>query len=117
MAANKLSLAMTTVIWLLCCVASLADETSRTSETAVEDMFIRKFVTNTWSEIFVSEIIIKRRSNFIHIAGIISRSVLPRKIYFLQGYTEELLSRLLKRNVRMEVVSVTDEREMHFKWI
>ena len=80
-------------------------------------MLIRKFIAGTWHGIFVSEVIIKRRNNFIIISGIINRLQQARKIYFLQGYTEELLSQLLKRNVRMEVVSVNDRREMYFKWI
>lgn len=98
-------------------IANLHKETVRTAETTAEDIFIRKFVSGTWHNLFLSEIIIKRRQNMIMIAGIVSRGILPRKIYFLQGYTEELLSCLLKRPVKIELQTVEDRRDMIVKWI
>ncbi|KAK2586525.1 hypothetical protein KPH14_011417 [Odynerus spinipes] len=41
---------------------------NRPSETALEDMFIRRFITGTWHHLFLSEIIIKRQHNMIRIA-------------------------------------------------
>lgn len=66
---------------------------------------------------FVSEILIKRRANMIFIGGIVQRVVIPRKMYFLIGYTEEILSYILKCPVKLELQSVADRKEMIFKYI
>lgn len=89
----------------------------RPAEIAVEDVFIRKFVTGTWHNLFVSEVIIKRQHNIIRIAGIIQRTVSARKIYFLLGYTEELLSFWLQCPVKLELQTVADRKEVVFKYI
>uniref|UniRef100_A0A1B6CNS6 28S ribosomal protein S24, mitochondrial n=1 Tax=Clastoptera arizonana TaxID=38151 RepID=A0A1B6CNS6_9HEMI len=89
----------------------------RPAETAVEDEFIRRFVTGTWHNLFVSEIIIKRQHNLIRIAGIINRILLPRKIYFLIGYTEELLSYWLQCPVKLELQTVDHKKDVVFKYI
>lgn len=89
----------------------------RPAETAVEDLFIRKFVTGTWHSLFVSEVIIKRQHNIIRIAGIIRQAISPRKMYFLIGYTEELLSFWLQCPVKLELQTVTDKRDTIFKYI
>ncbi|XP_031348763.1 28S ribosomal protein S24, mitochondrial [Photinus pyralis] len=89
----------------------------RPSETAVEDVFIRKFVIGTWHALFVSEIIIKRQFNMIRIAGIIRQAVSPRKMYFLIGYTEELLSFWLQCPVKLELQTVADKKDVIFKYI
>ncbi|EEZ97275.1 small ribosomal subunit protein uS3m [Tribolium castaneum] len=89
----------------------------RSSETAIEDIFIRKFMTGTWHALFLSEIIIKRQHNIIRIAGIVRRSVSARKMYFLIGYTEELLSFWLQCPVKVELQTVADRRDVVFKYI
>ncbi|XP_044761902.1 28S ribosomal protein S24, mitochondrial [Coccinella septempunctata] len=89
----------------------------RASETAVEDVFIRKFMVGTWHALFVSEIIIKRQHNIIRIAGILRRSVSARKMYFLIGYTEELLSFWLQCPVKLELQTVNDKKDVVFKYI
>ncbi|CAG9853809.1 unnamed protein product [Phyllotreta striolata] len=89
----------------------------RSAETAVEDMFIRKFVTGTWHNLFASEVIIKRQHNIIRIAGIITRGLSPRKMYFLIGYTEELLGFWLQCPVKMELQTIADRKDIVFKYI
>lgn len=89
----------------------------RQSETLIEDMFIRKFMTGTWHRMFVSEILIKRRHNMVMVGGIVQRSVIPRKMYFLLGYTEEILSYVLKCPVKLELQSTADKKDMVFKYI
>ncbi|XP_072389985.1 small ribosomal subunit protein uS3m [Diabrotica undecimpunctata] len=89
----------------------------RPSETAVEDVFIRKFMVGTWQGLFGSEVIIKRQHNIIRIAGIISRAITPRKMYFLIGYTEELLSFWLQCPVKLELQTVADKKDVVFKYI
>ncbi|KAK7080895.1 28S ribosomal protein S24, mitochondrial [Halocaridina rubra] len=89
----------------------------REPETAVEDMFIRKFMTGTWHGLFVSEVIIKRQHNIIRIAGIIQRKIIPRKMYFLIGYTEELLSYWLRCPVKLELQTVPDQKDVVYKYI
>lgn len=79
-------------------------------------MFIRKFITGTWHALFLSEIIIKRQHNIIRIAGIISRAVPARKMYFLIGYTEELLSYWLQCPVKLEL-QTAEKADVIFKYI
>lgn len=89
----------------------------RASETAIEDLFIRKFMIGTWHSLFVSEVIIKRQHNIIRIAGILRQSVSARKMYFLIGYTEELLSFWLQCPVKLELQTVADKKDVVFKYI
>ncbi|XP_034185375.1 mitochondrial ribosomal protein S24 [Osmia lignaria lignaria] len=90
---------------------------NRISETAIEDMFIRSFMQGTWHGFFLSEIIIKRQHNVIRIAGIIIRRLTPIKIYFLIGYTEELLSYWLHCPVKLELVSTENKDDVIYKII
>lgn len=80
-------------------------------------MFIRKFMTGTWHGLFASEVIIKRQHNIIRIAGVLSRNVSARKMYFLIGYTEELLSFWLQCPVKLEFQTVADRKDVIFKYI
>ncbi|KAF2357054.1 28S ribosomal protein S24 mitochondrial [Trinorchestia longiramus] len=89
----------------------------RRSETAVDDLFIRRFMVGTWHNLFVSEIIIKRQFNIIRIAGIVQRKVQPRKMYFLIGYSEELLSYWLKCPVKLELQTVASQEDLVYKYI
>lgn len=89
----------------------------RPSEIAVEDEFIRRFLTGTWHNLFLSEIIIKRQHNIIRIAGIVERAIQPRKMYFLIGYTEELLSFWLQCPVKLELQTVESRKDVVFRYI
>ncbi|KAK0169413.1 hypothetical protein PV328_012082 [Microctonus aethiopoides] len=90
---------------------------NRPCATAVEDEFIRRFMFGTWHNVFVSEVIIKRQHNIIRIAGIIQRNLAARKLYFLIGYTQELLSYWLQCPVKMELQSVDSKEDVIFKYI
>jgi len=89
----------------------------RKSETTMEDIFIRRFLTGTWHNLFVSEIIIKRQHNLIRVAGIVQRAITPRKMYFLIGYTEEMLSYWIQSPVKLELQTVDDKRDVIFKYV
>ncbi|XP_069941393.1 small ribosomal subunit protein uS3m [Cherax quadricarinatus] len=89
----------------------------REPETVVDDIFIRKFMTGTWHNLFVSEVIIKRQHNMIRIAGIVQRKIAARKMYFLIGYCEELLSYWLKCPVKLELQTVPDKKDVVYKYI
>uniref|UniRef100_R4G5P9 Putative mitochondrial ribosomal protein s24 n=3 Tax=Rhodnius TaxID=13248 RepID=R4G5P9_RHOPR len=89
----------------------------RPAETLCEDMFIRKFLAGTWHKLFLSEIIIKRQHNLIRIAGIVLRSLPPRKLYFLIGYTEEILSYWLQCPVKLELQTTPNRSDVTFKYI
>ncbi|XP_041363234.1 28S ribosomal protein S24, mitochondrial-like [Gigantopelta aegis] len=89
----------------------------RKAETVVEDMFIRKFIMGTFHRLFCSEVIIKRRHNMIIIAGLVLQNTMPRKLYFLWGYSEELLSHYLKCPVKLEIQTVADRRDITFKYV
>lgn len=43
----------------------------RSSETATEDVFIRKFISGTFSGLVLSEVVIKRRGNLIVLAFLV----------------------------------------------
>jgi small subunit ribosomal protein S24 len=89
----------------------------RTFDVTVEDFFIRKFIFGTWHRLFLSEVIIKRRANLIVISGIIVQSLSARKIYFLIGYTEQILSYILKCPVKIELQTTSDKKALIFKYI
>ncbi|GFS60504.1 28S ribosomal protein S24, mitochondrial [Trichonephila inaurata madagascariensis] len=94
-----------------------ADDGIRASQTALEDFFIRKFMFGTWHRIFVSDVIIKRRHNLIVISGIIVQNLQVRKLYFLMGYTEEMLSYIFKCPVKMELQSTPERKDIVFKYV
>ncbi|XP_046735373.1 28S ribosomal protein S24, mitochondrial [Diprion similis] len=96
--------------------ANIADG-HRPAETLLEDVFIRRFVTGTWHSLFLSEVIIKRQHNIIRIAGIVRRGIATSKMYFLIGYTEELLSFWLQCPVKLELQSVNDKNDVIYKYI
>lgn len=90
---------------------------NRPAETAMEDILIRKFTNGVWPGLLASEIIIKRQHNMIRICTLVIRAVYPQKLYFLTGFTEQMLSYLLQCPVKMEIVTVTDKKSVVFKYI
>lgn len=86
-------------------------------EVVIEDQFIRKFILGTWYKVWLSEVVIKRRHNDIVVCGIVCPLPSMSAIYFLMGYTEELLSHLLKYNVKMEVQCVPSRRSVIHKHV
>lgn len=89
----------------------------RSSETAIEDVFIRRFITGTFHSLVCSEVIIKRQHNHIRIACIMKQALPARKIYFLIGYTEELLASWLQCPITLELQTISDSRDVIFKYI
>ena len=89
----------------------------RQAESTYEDFYIRKFLYGTFSGLFASEIIIKRRFNTIDISFLanLPRAFYPEKVYFLVGYTEELLSNLLKCVVKVNVQTIKSKRDLVFR--
>ena len=84
----------------------------------IEDLFIRKFMRGTFPKAIMSEVMIKRQHNLVRVACLISRQAIPaRKIYFLLGYTEELMSFFLKCPVKLELQSIESEGDIIFKYI
>ena len=61
--------------------------------------------------------IIKRQLNMIRIGGIVVRNILPRKIYFLIGYTEEMLTNWLQCPVKLELQTTDTRQDVVFKYI
>ena len=85
----------------------------------IEDLFIRKFIVGTFPSQLGSEVMIKRQHNIVRIAFIIKRETkrtAPKSIYFLIGYSEELLSFWLKCPVRLEIQSIESEMDMIYKY-
>lgn len=97
------------------CLANLAGGL-RPSETAIEDMFIRKFITGTFFSLVCSEVIIKRQFNHIRIAFIARRALNPTKMSFLIGYSEELLAHWLQCPITLELQTIANKEETIVKY-
>jgi small subunit ribosomal protein S24 len=65
----------------------------------------------------LSEIIVKRQHNMVRIAALVQKRMLTRKIYFLIGYTEEMLSLWLKCPVKLEFQFLDSAKDVVFKYI
>ncbi|XP_055322934.1 28S ribosomal protein S24, mitochondrial [Sitodiplosis mosellana] len=89
----------------------------RPCQTVVEDMFIRKFITGTFHSLVCSEVIIKRQFNHIRIAFLMRRGIAPNKVYFLIGYTEELLSSWMQCPITLEIQTIAKQEDTIFKYI
>ena len=83
-------------------------------------MFIRKFIQGTFVDDnkVLSDIIIKRRLNVTYIIFYIMppqrRAPLAmQRAYFLVGYTEELLSIILKCPVKLEIQAADEDDVTH----
>lgn len=105
------------VFFLLLFIGNLYEE-GRRGETIFEDFLIRKFMFGTWHTNLASEVVIKRRYNVITLSFLVAMDrLLPRQVYFLQGYTEELLSNWLKCPVKVELQTVDSFDDVIFKKI
>ena len=87
------------------------------AETTHEDILIRKFIHGTWINLVESEVVIKRRANCIFLSFIITRMSNINQVNFLIGYTEEIMSYLLKSNVKVELQTIDDKKELIYKYI
>ena len=93
-------------------------EEKRAAQTTFEDFLVRRFLTGTWHRSLASEVIIKRRHNIVVLSFLVSMErMLPRQVYFLQGYSETMLSGWLKMPVKIELQSVASQSDMVFKKI
>ena len=88
----------------------------RKSETLVDDVFIRNFMDGIWQGKLATDLVIKRKHNTIVISAVAKRFLRGQSVYFLIGFSEELLSCLLKCNVKIELQSV-DPMDLDFKKI
>ena len=89
----------------------------RRSETLVEDLLIRKIVTGFWPTFVMGDVVIKRRANMVFLAFFIQSRIKPERVYFLTGFTEQILSYLLKCPVKLEVQTGTQPKSMIVKYI
>lgn len=101
----------------ICGAGSLHDSQRHPMNTVIEDQFIRKFVLGTWYKLWLSEVVIKRRHNDVIICGVVCPLPSTSAVHFLTGYTEELLSYLLKYNVKVEVQCVPSRKFIVHKYI
>lgn len=89
----------------------------RPSQTLVEDLLIRKFITGTFHALVCSEVIIKRQFNHIRIAFLLRRGVQPHKVYFLIGFAEEFLANWLQCPITLELQTINKQQDTIFKYI
>lgn len=88
-----------------------------TSQVTIDELFIRKFIFGTFHRLFLSEVIIKRRANLVVISGIVHHMISPTKMYFLIGYTEQILSYILKCPVKLDIQTTHDPKALVVKYI
>ena len=84
---------------------------------AIEDQFIRSFILGTWHKTWLSEVIIKRVHNNVTIVGIVCPLPSIRTMHFFTGYAEELLTHILKLNVRIHMQCVNNNSYLIHKTI
>lgn len=92
-------------------------EGKRQAENSFEDFTIRKFLYGTFHGVLASEIIIKRRFNQIDISFLtkLPRGFYSQKVYFLVGFSEELLSCLFKCVVKIQPQTINNKRDLIFR--
>ena len=59
----------------------------------------------------------KRQFNTVRVACLLNRNIMPRKLYFLVGFGEEMLSNMLKCPVKFELQTVENFNDTIFKHI
>lgn len=89
----------------------------RAAESSHEDVFIRKFIHGTWPKLLANDVVIKRRTNQIIINFMVLRESPPSSMYFLTGYTEEILGYVLKCPVKLELQTIETQRDLVYKYI
>lgn len=90
---------------------------ARRPETLIEDAFIRDFMNGVFTNMIASELIIKRQYNMIRITGFLDVKIPVGKLYFLYGFTEELLSRYFHCNVKLELVTIDDPEKLVYRYV
>uniref|UniRef100_A0A5S6R0P6 Tyrosine-protein phosphatase domain-containing protein n=1 Tax=Trichuris muris TaxID=70415 RepID=A0A5S6R0P6_TRIMR len=103
--------------WLTWHTSNLEEIGIRSAKAAIEDEIVRRMIRGIWPNLFASELVIKRRGNVLFIAGIVERRISSSKMYWLIGFTEELLALLLKQPVKLELSTIADKQEIVFKYI
>ncbi|KAG5450681.1 28S ribosomal protein S24, mitochondrial [Clonorchis sinensis] len=97
--------------------SNLENECLYTSDITVQDELIRAFIRGTFPVAVESEVIIKRQWNVVRIAFLLSSRVQPIEAHFLIGYSEELLSHLLRCLVKLEVQVIASKKDVVFRYI
>ncbi|VDP80518.1 unnamed protein product, partial [Echinostoma caproni] len=97
--------------------SNLKDERLYTSDITLHDEFIRMFIKGTFPVAVESEVIIKRQFNIVRVAFLLSLRIQPLEAHFLIGYTEEMLSSILRCIVKLEVQMVTSKKDVIFRYI
>ncbi|CAF4090267.1 unnamed protein product [Rotaria magnacalcarata] len=82
----------------------------RKAEIVSDDLFLRQFIYGTWHSLFVTELIIKRRHNMIILSGLVTRTIHPRRMYFLIGLaiTSAYMAKYIVRDIAAYVGPAKD---------
>ncbi|CAH8484375.1 unnamed protein product [Schistosoma turkestanicum] len=97
--------------------SNLDGEDRYTSEVTLHDQFIRTFINGTFPLMVQSEVIIKRQCNVIRVAFLLLKRASPGEINFLIGYTEEMLSIILRCIVKLEIQLITSKKDVIFRYV
>ncbi|VDM05838.1 unnamed protein product [Schistocephalus solidus] len=96
---------------------NLHEETEYTGVVTWHDALIRLFILGTFPTHVLSEVIIKRQANMVHISFLLSNRLSATEIYFLIGYAEQMLSMLLRSPVKIEPRMVLDPKDVIFRYV
>nr|CAH8841964.1 unnamed protein product [Trichobilharzia regenti] len=97
--------------------SNLDGEKRYTAEVTLHDQFIRKFINGTFPLMVQSEVIIKRQWNVIRVAFLLHPRLTPGEINFLIGYTEEMLSLILRCIVKLEIQLIPSKKDVIFRYV
>ncbi|VDM19926.1 unnamed protein product [Hydatigera taeniaeformis] len=97
--------------------ANLHDEDNYTGIITWQDSLIRLFIQGTFPTHILSEIIIRRQANMVHICFNLSNRLSANEIYFLVGYGEQMLSYLLRCPVKIEPRMILNPKDVIFRYI
>nr|CAD2126969.1 unnamed protein product [Meloidogyne enterolobii] len=94
--------------WMTWHTQNLDDFKQQLGLTVAQDEIIRRFVRAifyTYLPLTVggTELITKRRGNVVYVTGFLIPKGNMEQIYWLYGFTEEILSNLLKQPVKLEL--------------
>ncbi|CDS35995.1 conserved hypothetical protein [Echinococcus multilocularis] len=97
--------------------ANLHNEDHYTGIVTWHDSLIRLFIRGTFPTHILSEIIIRRQANMVHICFNLSNRLSANEIYFLVGYGEQMLSYLLRCPVKIEPRMILNPKDVIFRYI
>ncbi|KAM7540249.1 hypothetical protein Aperf_G00000042605 [Anoplocephala perfoliata] len=97
--------------------SNIHSEDHYTGVLTYQDFLIRLFIRGTFPTYVLSEIIIKRKFNEVFICFNLLNRISSNEFYFLVGYSEQMLSYLLRCPVKVEPRMILNPKDVIFRYI